>query len=241
MSPLLDVQPQLPTVYRIRLGRKVGNRPEHLDGSVRVTSQSRRIVEQIAEAYGGTPLEEWAAPDGPQLQTILPPEPLQVILMPGQALSQWWEHWSAGGCDRRCDGETCDAEGALVSCLCVPDVRARMRDKRACKPVTRLTVLLPRVPVLGAGRLDTHGIIAAQGIGATIALAQQALDTGVMVRATLSVRKRGNGAKQYVWPELLVSMSEVKPEALPWREQMQALAQPQTRAIPAEAGTTAEG
>lgn len=211
--PILDLHPALPTAYRLRLGHQVrgdkGLRPAHLAGRIRVTSPYPSLLEQIAVAYGGTEPAPWASPDGPQVETVLPAEPLVVAIVPGQSLSQWWEHWNAGGCDRRCDGEKETLSGE--PCLCPPSVKERRSDPRQwCQPVTRLSVLLPRLRSLATGRLDTHGVIAAQGIAASLALAQQALDQGVLVRATLSVRMRGSGAKQYVWPELVVSSQAVE-------------------------------
>ena len=211
--PLLDVPPQLPTAFRLRLGamEKAGGktRPTHLRGAIRVTSPWAQVIERIAAAYGGSEPETWDSPDGVQAQTVLPPQPLVVGIMPGQSLSQWWERWDAGGCTRRCDGVTETLSGEPCSC---PPMPGRMRAERACRPVTRLSVVLPKLlegqtHLLAVGRLDSHGIIAAQGMAASIALAQQALDTGVVVRATLVVRMRGTGARQYVWPELVLSGS----------------------------------
>lgn len=198
--PLTDLEPRLPTVYRIRLGTKDKGRPKHLDGQVRVTSAVPEVIEQIADCYRGSEPEPWASPDGPQLETILPAEPIKVVILPGQALSQWWERWNSGGCTKRCDGVKNIIDGTACSC---PEVEERLADRaRWCQPTTRLTILLPKLKLLCAGRLDSTGEIAARGIGATIELAQAALDQGVMVGATLNVRMRGTGARQYVWPEL---------------------------------------
>ncbi len=198
--PLDDLEPRLPTVYRLRLGQKDHGRPKHLDGQIRATSAVPEVVAQIAECYNGSEPTRWESPDGPQSQTILPALPIKVVILPGQALSQWWEKWNAGGCVKRCNGVANIVDGLPCSC---PEVEERLRDRtRWCQPTTRLSVLLPKLKLLYAGRLDSTGEIAARGIGATIELAQAALDQGVMVGATLTVRQRGTGAKQYVWPEL---------------------------------------
>jgi hypothetical protein len=206
---LQDLEPRLPTVYRLRLGQKSETRkdkygnplPEHLAGAFRVTSAVPAVISEIAERYDGTDPKLWASADGDQMETILPAVPLKIVLLPGQALSQWWEKWDSGGCTKRCDGVTDHLNG--TACSCPQEVEKRLEDRRQwCQPITRLAFLLPRLKLLCAGRLDSTGVIAAQGIGATIELAQAALDEGVMVGATLAVRMRGTGAKQYVWPEL---------------------------------------
>ena len=85
-----------------------------------------------------------------------------------------------------------------------------MQAVDACRPVTRLSLLLPRLiegpdALLAIGRLDSRGIIAATGLAASLDLVQAQLDGGHVIRATLTVRMRGNGARQYVWPELVIS------------------------------------
>lgn len=209
--PMYDVSPRLPTAFRLRLGAvertAKGSRPTHLRGAIRVTSPWQQVVDRIASAYGGSEPEPWQSPDGLQVQTVLPPQPLVVGIMPGQSLSQWWERWNAGGCARRCDGVTETLSGNPCQC---PPMPARMRASDACRPTTRLSILLPRLlegdtHLLAVGRLDSHGIIAAEGLQASLALAQQALDGGMVARATLVVRVRGTGATQYVWPELVLS------------------------------------
>lgn len=207
MSPILDLEPQLPTVFRLRLGEKSARGPKHLAGRLRATSAVRAIVEDIAANYQGSDVEPWASPDGPQWETKIP-TPLRVGILPGQGLSQWWERWGAGGCTHRCDGTREMIEARPCQC---PPMPARMTDRndrggpKWCQPYTRLTVLLPRLRTMAAGRLDSTGQIAARGLAGSLSVAQGKLDSGLVVAATLAVRVKGTGAKQYVWPELVLS------------------------------------
>ena len=210
--PINDIERRLPTSFRLRLGHRVSTnngkqRPAHLSGRIRVTSPYRPIAEKIQIAYDGDAVTAWESPEGPQWETILPAVPLVVGIIPGQSLAQWWERWASGTCERRCDGEHEWIHN--VACQC-PPVESRMQAADACRPVTRLSLLLPRLiegpdALLAVGRLDSQGIIAATGLSASLDLVQAQLDAGHVIRATLTVRMRGNGAKQYVWPELVIS------------------------------------
>lgn len=155
--PVLGIQQQQTEVGRIRLGVKTKaangkERPVKLD-RLRFTSPRKALIEKIAELYGGT-VEEWQPPKGnQQWQAITNTVEVPVMVPPqNPAESQWYELWSAGGCQRRCDGQTeMISKGA---CLCDPAARL-------CKIHTRLRVMLEDVPGLGAWRVDTGSYYAA--------------------------------------------------------------------------------
>lgn len=208
--PIVDLQPQLPTAFRLRLGTtekatsqagKEFDRPKHLGGQLRATSPVRSVVDSIQEAYGGEGVIEWAREGGREWSTLLPARPLRVILVPGSSLSQWWEHWSGGTCDRRCDGVT----DHLRNCPCTcPPVEERTDRQHHCTPKSRITLILPRMNMLCAGRLDTGSRIAAASLAGTMAASAMLLDSGVLLSATLKIGYRNKGKSHYVYPEVII-------------------------------------
>lgn len=173
---ILTLQQSQTEVGRIRLGVKVPTsngktRPGKLD-RLRFTSSRKTLIEKIAELYGGT-VEEWQPPKGAlQWQVITNATEVPVVVPPQDpAESQWLELWSAGGCQRRCDGR--QEKISKQACLCDPDPA-----KRDCKMHTRLRVMLEDVPGLGAWRVDTGSYYAAvelPGIAQLLAQAQGAI------------------------------------------------------------------
>lgn len=156
--PILDIQRRLAELGRIRIGQQTKTRsgklaPEKLD-RFRVTSPSRELVDAIAKLYGGT-VQEWQPPRGAAQWEVVTEARSMPVLVPPQPVTQWYELWSGGGCQRRCDGLT-----EVLSdspCVCGPDPGDRM-----CKPTTRLSVVLRDVPgAVGLWRLESHGFYAA--------------------------------------------------------------------------------
>jgi hypothetical protein len=156
MAPIVDVQRRLHEVGRIRIGDQVasgnGTRPRRLQ-HFRFTSASRRPLEAVAGLYGGEVRPWEGAPAGEQFELYSTASELLVVLPPSEmAFSQFYELWSAGGCQRRCDG----VHEMLRDGPCLCDA-----DKRDCVPHTRLSVMLTSVPTLGLWRIDTGGWYAA--------------------------------------------------------------------------------
>lgn len=183
--PILDLQRRITEAGRIRTGRQVDagqgkTRPEKLE-TFRFTSSDRRRIEQLATLYGGT-VEPWAAPAGPQWQVICERAEIDIIVPPTDlGFSQHFELWSAGGCQRRCDGATESiTEGA---CLCNP-------EDRECDIHTRLSVMLRDVPGLGLWRLDTQGWYAAQELIGAVEVLQVAAGRGALLPARLRLDQR---------------------------------------------------
>lgn len=149
---ILTLQRRSRELGRIRIGQQVESsngkmRPEKLD-RFRITSASQPLVERIAELYGGE-ARPWDNNGSPQFEVITTATRLPV-LVPPQPISQYFEQWSGGGCQRRCDGIT-----ELLKdrpCLCGPDP-----EERVCKPTTRLNVVLRDVAGIGVFRLESHG------------------------------------------------------------------------------------
>jgi hypothetical protein len=195
--PILGIQQQQTEVGRIRLGVKVGpgrGRPTKLD-RLRFTSPRQLLVDTIASLYGGK-VEPWQPPKGnAQWQVITTVTEVPVLIPPQDpADSQWFEMWSAGGCQRRCDGQT--EKLTKQPCLCL--AQGCMPEKRDCKMHTRLRVMLEDVPGLGCWRVDTGSYYAAvelPGIAALLATAQGAIP-GKLVLDQRTVTRQVDGKPQ---------------------------------------------
>ena len=194
MSPILDIQRQLVELGRIRTGDQVEfqdgsgatkRRPRKLE-TFRLTSQGRELVAAAAALYGGEP-RAW----GDQWEVVVTAESLPVMLPPGQAVSQWYEMWSGGGCQRRCDG----SRQVLVDepCACPVDKveRAQLASRgQACKPTTRVNLILPELPGLGVWRLESHGYYAAVELAGAAEYLSMATSVGHRIPARLRLVKR---------------------------------------------------
>lgn len=211
--PIVDLQRRMREVGRIRIGIQVESRggkmrPEKLT-TFRITSRTRELIDAAAQVYGGE-VAQWANPStGPEFEVITTTDRINVVVPPGQSLSQWYELWSAGGCERRCDGERMTNDEA---CLCPsdPDERrsqAAALKPTACKPVTRLSVLLPDLPDFGVFRLETHGYYAAVEMSGISAVLEEASRQGVFIPARLRLEQRekrvpGQATQKYAVPVL---------------------------------------
>lgn len=157
--PIVTLQRRHTEVGRIRLGQKVPTstgkmRPAKLE-TLRFTSPRRELIEKIAELYGGE-VKPWSPGRGNgQWEVVTDAKSVPVMVPPQDpAESQWLELWSAGGCQRRCDGVTETISGG--PCLCDPDPA-----ERDCSMHTRVTVLLEEVPGIGVWRVETGSYYAA--------------------------------------------------------------------------------
>ena len=185
MSPISPIvlQRRHAELGRIRLGEKIPvgtagkSRPAKLE-AFRFTSPSAGYIKDLAQLYGGD-VREWDNNGKPEWEVYTAAKSIPVIAVRG-GLSQWLEHWSGGGCQRRCDGER-----EILSdspCICATENRDRI-----CKPTTRLSVMLPELEAIGVWRLETHGWNAAAEIPAVAELAQF---VGDLVPANLHLVER---------------------------------------------------
>lgn len=191
MSPILDLQRRLVEVGRIRLGMKKVSQngksyPARLE-QFRLTSRDRQRLDAAAALYGGE-VKKW----GEEWELFTETDVLPVAVVPGQALNQSYELWgqkdlrggkkSAVICLRRCDGVTEALTGG--ACLCDGE------DEMACKPTTRLSVVLTEVPGLGVWRCEAHGWNAAMELAGGVQLLESLVAVGRPVRARLRLDKR---------------------------------------------------
>jgi len=193
--PLIDLQRRLVEVGRIRMGEKnAQGYPTRLQ-TWKLTGRDKVRLDAAAEAYGGS-VTPWQGHEG-QWALHTETDALPILLLPGQTLSQHYELWSGGGCQRRCDGESeAISDGP---CKCDP-------DNRECKPHTRLAVMLPDVPGIGCWRLDTQGYYAAVELAGAVDLLEMATARGVLLPARLRIDQRtsirGGQTRHYPVPTL---------------------------------------
>lgn len=185
MAHIIDLQRRIAEVGRIRIGQQVPTsggktRPGKLD-TFRLTSSDKLRIEQAAQLYGGV-VKPWEAPAGPQWEVVTTSSALDVIVPPSDmAFSQAYELWSAGGCQRRCNGVT--EMLSEEACICDP-------DKRECAIHTRLSVMLRDLPGLGVWRIDTSGFYAAVELQGAVQVIQMAAGRGQMLPARLRLDQR---------------------------------------------------
>lgn len=181
--PILVLQQRLRELGRIRIGQKVATsngktRPAKLN-RFRLTSPSKELLDRVAAKYGGT-VTPWTPDGGAGQYEVITEATRMPIHVPPQPVSQYFELWSGGGCQRRCDGIT-----ELLKdrpCICGPDP-----EQRQCKPTTRLNVVLSEIEGVGVWRLESHGYYAALELPGVAELLAQ---TGGYVEAFLGLEQR---------------------------------------------------
>jgi len=213
--PIVDVQAKFRELGRIRAGileKPAGGkaRPKKL-ATWRLTSRWRHLLDELAAVCGGT-VREWQHPseEGAHFELVTETDALDVIVPPGDVLSQWYELWSGGGCQRRCDGVRQTLVDAPCSCPSDPQERAELAGKnppKACKPTSRLIVMLPMAGDLGVWRLESHGYYAAVELAGAAGLVELATRRGIMVPAVLRLEQRvikrpGQPPKRFAVPAL---------------------------------------
>lgn len=183
---IIDLQRRIHECGRIRIGQQVPTgtngrtRPEKLT-TFRLTSSDRSRLDDAAALWGGT-VAPWKAPAGPQWEVVTETDTLSVVVPPSDiAFSQFYELWSAGGCQRRCDGVT--ESIADRACVCDP-------DRRECQVHTRLSVMLADLPGLGVWRIDTSGHYAAVELNGAVSVIHSAAGRGVLLPARLRLEQR---------------------------------------------------
>jgi hypothetical protein len=197
--PILDIQRRGRQIGEIRIGMRVeakdkkGNpvlRPAKLN-SFRFTTKSPAVAEAVAQLFGGEVRAiELAGIASHEVVTDV--TELPVMVPPGDAvISQWYEMWSGGGCQRRCDGETEQLTQEPCKCPSDPERRnALAKTGGACKPTTRVNVMLPDLPDLGVWKIESHGYNAANELGGAAEVLAAARNSGVIVPAFLRLEQR---------------------------------------------------
>lgn len=201
------VQRRMMELGRVRLGEKGAKGEPRKLTTLRFTSASRAYLDAIAAIHGGTVRPWEGAPEegmfevtteAAQIDIILPPVFSTEDGSPTTAYSQFFEMWSGGGCQRRCDGETESAGKKPQPCLCNP-------EERDCKITTRVSFMIPDVPGLGVWRLESHGYNAAVELPGTLEVLILAAAEHKFIPAVLRVEQRtkkvpGEGTRRFIVP-----------------------------------------
>lgn len=225
--------PRIPEAGRIRTGVKGPKAPKAL-GTFRFTSHHRDLIDALAGLYGGT-VQRWDEPSAAhphQWQVITDADRIRIAIPNGDALSQWYEQWSRGGCIRRCDGEVCEVasrEGPEeVPCPCAAE------GVRRCNLHTRLNVIVPDIAFRGVWRLETHSEYAAREIPGMVALVVGAAQRGfTAAELGLEERKvvRNGETKRFTIPTL--TLAHTPEELLSGRAQLVGIAAAPATPLPA--------
>lgn len=188
---LPGLQQRVPELGRIRMGDKSEKGFPIRLKTFRLTSHSKLTLEAAAALYGGE-VKPWTdAPNEGMYELITERDEIDV-LVPAMfnVVSQSYELWQGGTCERRCDGAIEAISGQ--DCLCA--AAGLEGPDRLCDIVTRLRVMLPRVPGLGVWRLDTQGYFAATSLPATIQLLAR-LKPGGWIDAVLRAEQRSSKSR----------------------------------------------
>lgn len=199
MSPILDLQRRFAEVGRIRAGAKgAKGQPQKLE-AWRLTSANRQALDAAAQLYGGD-VRTWDnAPTPGQYELFTETRTLDIMVPPShEPYSLWYETWSGGGCQKRCDGIRDHLNDQPCSCN---------QDERACKPTLRVSLALHRIPGLGVWRYESHGFYAATELPATLDLLAAASGRGQYLTGFLRLEERAsktkaNGTRRYLVPVL---------------------------------------
>ena len=209
MTPLHSLERRPPEAGRIRLGEKHGRAMRSID-TFRFTSPHKDALDQLAAQYGGV-VKEWSDPKANKGQYELKTDAkqIEVIVQPG-GLSCNYEMWGGGGCQRRCDGETCQVISKdpnemydHVPCIC------NAKGEAECRPYTRLNVVIPTVDFYGVWRMESKGWNAAKELPGMFDMVTALTDAGRMVRAHLNLEQRtsvaGGKTKHYIVPTISIA------------------------------------
>lgn len=209
--PLATIDHRVPEAGRIRLGVKTGRGMTSID-TFRFTSPDAAVIKRLAELYGGEakPWRDAKASPPDQWEVITKVKEVDVYL-PANALSVWYELWSGGGVQRRCDGAECQIpqttpggwEMTTTGCVCVA------RNAMECRPYTRMNVILPTIPFRGVWRLETKGWNAAKELPGMVSIIETMTQQGRLVQARLHVERRTQqtpaGKRNFVVPGITLA------------------------------------
>lgn len=167
---------------------------------MRFCSSDKAAIAQLAGMYGGD-VEPWQNGYGRNWWQVLTSTSEIRIVLPRDPLGDGpiYERWKGGGCERRCDGETCtiprgmsgDPNPEPVDCPCLCAAEGAL----SCKPHTRLKVMLPGLdPFVGVWRLEAKGDHAKDELPGMVGLVLEAQGRG-MAFGVLRLEQRS----EYGW------------------------------------------
>jgi hypothetical protein len=200
--PIIDIQRRYRELGRLRLGTRRGaSGPPVRLSTWRLTSPDRSLLDAAAELWGGeVGVWENAPTEGDQYELTTEVSDLNVYVPPQDVdAGQFFELWSRGGVQRRCDGVTEFVSGR--GCQCDPDP-----ERRECSITTHLMVLLPQLPDVGVWRVRTTSWNAATELPPTVELLRRIHEAGAYPLGVLGIESRtsitGGQTRHYSLPVL---------------------------------------
>jgi hypothetical protein len=228
---LFNIQRRAAEHGRLRTGYTQGNRPMRSATWV-VTSHSEEHVRTAAGLWGGD-VEQWSPLNSTitQWRVITKAASIEALITPGDPLSQYNEMWSAGGCQRRCDGQT--EQLTRQPCLCARQFGEDWHTQpkgRVCSATSRFNVMLPDISGMGMWRAETHSFYAASEWGGMVDIILAGTDGKGFVPVNLRIEPRQvvREGKTKKFPVVVVELRGVTPR--------QALAGPMNAATALDPG-----
>jgi hypothetical protein len=165
-----------------------GHKVPHKLKTFMFTAPDRETIDAVATLFGGD-VKEWDGGGDDRWAVVTNAASLDVVFPSKMSFDQCFEQYEgAGYLYLRCDGTTCwtpGPNGRLVEQTCVCDP-----NERDCQLTTRLSVLVPKLPGLGAWELRTGSFYAAVEMSTSVELIEQALSVGARVPARLFLTER---------------------------------------------------
>jgi hypothetical protein len=234
-SRLRNIQARAAEHGRLRTGYTQGKRPMRSSTWV-VTSHSEEHVRTAARLWGGEP-EQWQPLNSTisQWRVITKAPSIEALITPGDPLNQYNEMWSAGGCQRRCDGET--ELLARQPCVCLARFGEDWHQQKkgaVCSTTSRLNVMLPDLSGMGMWRAETHSFYAAQEWGGMVDMVLAGTDGKGFIPVTLRIEPRQviREGQTKKFPVVVVELRGVTPR--------QALAGPMNAAAALDPGAAGQ-
>jgi hypothetical protein len=201
-----------------------------------ITSHSEEHVRTAAGLWGGE-VEQWSPLNSTisQWRVITKTASIEALITPGDPLNQYNEMWSAGGCQRRCDGET-----ELLTrrpCLCLARFGEDWHQQKkgtVCSTTSRLNVMLPDLSGMGMWRAETHSFYAASEWGGMVDMVLAGTKGDGFVPVTLRIEPRQvvREGQTKKFPVVVVELRGVTPR--------QALAGPMNAATALDPGAASQ-
>lgn len=180
---IIDLQKRLRQIGTVRYGELVSRNGKTFPSTRatwRATTSDEMVARQVAELFGGT-VTDWDSKSAERFVVDTDTNRLPIAVVPGHALSQFYELWSGGGCKRRCDGVDEMISGG--ACVCDP-------EQRECKPTTRFSFVLRGIDALGLFRLNTTGYYAAVELAGAVEFLEVATARGEVLPGWLRIEER---------------------------------------------------
>ena len=182
----------LPEAGRIRTGVKQGRGMRALD-TFRFTSVDKAAIEELATLYGGT-VKAWqddrANPPN-QWEVISEADTIEVAVQPG-SVDVYYEMWSKGGLQRRCDGEEVsvwikrqdDVERKEQPCIC------GQQGLLECQLKTRVALIFPSINFSGTWRYESSGRTVANTVPGMLAIVEALQSTRGLLPIEMTIVKQ---------------------------------------------------